>query len=175
MASHRVRELYHYSGVTKQRLTNTESIGEGAWTVPSSIPREHNTCCSVGAAAVFSGGLRQLASTAIENEMHENSIRFPRLAHLEQWQSENCSTLKPQYSNAFNHHWNTGTMQIRYCGLVDKNSHRFSHVFNNRRYVVPIVPLFHRRFSLLQSCGLGVEQFSGRHCSTCSNISGVIV
>lgn len=175
MPSHRVRELYHYSGVTKQRLTNTESIGEGAWTVPSSIPREHNTCCSVGAAAVFSGRLRQLASTAIETDMHENSIRLPRLAHLEQWQSENCSTLKPQYSNASNPYWNSGTMQIRYCGSVDKSSRPVTDVFNKRRYAVRIVPLFHRRFQPLQSCGFEVEQFSDRHCSTCSTISEVIV
>lgn len=174
MSSHRVRELYHAGGCTVYRLSNTKSIEEGVDNLLS-IPNRYNSCCSRRAAAVFGRRLRQLAPTAIETEMHENSIRFPRLAHLEQWRFENCSTLKPHYSNASNHHWNTGTMQIRYCGLVDKNSRRFSHVFNNRGYAVPIVPLFQRRFSTLQSCGFGVEQFSDRHCSTCSNISGVIV
>ena len=173
--SARVRKYYPLGGCTVSRLTNTDRIEEGSWTVPSWIPHRYNSCCSRRAAAVFGGQSRQLAATAIEIKMHENSIRFPRLAHLEQWQSQNCSTLKPQYSNASNHHWNTGTMQIRYFGLVDKNSRRFSHVFNNRGYAVPIVPLFQRRFSTLQSCGFGVEQFSDRHCSTCSNISGVIV
>jgi len=166
---------YAAGGCTVDRLTNTESIEEGSWTVPSWIPHRYNSCCSRRAAAVFGRRSGRLASTADETDMHENSIRFPRLAHLEQWRSENCSTLKTQYSNGSKYNWNSGTMQIRYCGLVDKNSRRFSHVFNNRGYVVPIVPLFHRRFSLLQSCGLRVEQFSGRHCSTCSNISEVVV
>lgn len=109
------------------------------------------------------------------DRMHENSIRFPRLAQLEQWQSENCSTLKPQYSSISIYRWNTGTVQIRYCDSENKNSRGFSHVFSNRGYVVPTVPLFHRQFSLLQSFGFGVEQFLTRHCSSCSNISWVIV
>lgn len=166
---------YRAGGWTVYRLTNTNRIEEGTWTVPSEIPERYNTCCCRRAAGVFSGRLRQLAATAIETDMHENPIRYLRLAHLEQWQSENCSTLKPQYSNASIYWWNIGTMQIRYCGSVDKNKRRFSHVFNNRGYAVPTVPLFQHCFSPLPSYGFAVEHFSDCHCSTCSNISGVIV
>lgn len=63
---------YRAGGSTVLRLTNTNRIEEGAWTVPSSIPHRYNSYCSRGAAAVFGGQSRQLAVTAIENDMHES-------------------------------------------------------------------------------------------------------
>lgn len=64
-----LREIYHCGGCTVYRLTNANRIEEGTWTVPSEIPREHNTCCCRGAAGAFSGRLRQLALMAISKTM----------------------------------------------------------------------------------------------------------
>lgn len=174
MARQRVREFYRCCCWTDYRLRKIESIKDDL-NILFSISERFNSCCSARAAAVFSGRLRQLASTPAKTDMAESSIKYPRLEHLEQWQPQNRSTLKTRYRTVSNCWWNTGTMQIRYCSLVDGNSSRFSHVFNKIEYAVPTVPLFHQRFSLMQSCGFVVEQFSHRHCSTCSNISGVIV
>jgi hypothetical protein len=68
----RVGRFYAAGDWRVYRLTNTNRIEEGSWTVPSEIPERYNSCCSRGAAGMFSGRLRQLAATAIETDMHQN-------------------------------------------------------------------------------------------------------
>jgi len=138
-------------------------------------PGYYNSCCSRRAAAVSPGRLRQPARSPISTQMREHTIRKARMAQVEQWPNVEVFHQKPQYSDSTEHGWNSGTMQIRYCGSVDKSSRPVTDVSNKRRYAVRIVPLFQRRFSPLQSCGFWVERFSDRHCSTCSTISEVII
>ena len=76
----RWRKDYRAGGSTVYRITTNKRIGEGAWTVPSWIPREYSSCCSAGAAAMFSGRLRQLASTAVDHQnMIQQYVKTPRM------------------------------------------------------------------------------------------------
>lgn len=80
MAALRRGKDYAAGGNTVLRLTNTGRIEEGSWTVPSWIPRGYSSCCSAGAAGMFSGELRQLASTAIKHQnMIQQYVRTPRM------------------------------------------------------------------------------------------------
>lgn len=104
-----------------------------------------------------------------------STVKKPRVEQVEQWPIFYPFHPKPLYSSTKNYYWNSGTMRIRYCGSVDRKQSGNLGVSTIKRFGFCIVPPFHRQFFTPLSGGFEWNRLENGHCSTCANISGVIV